>query len=71
MNSILKLKHWQVFIILIAGLILSNINIEGSPMLTTILILIGITTYFSWILLVGHGLYQVLPPRIEMNYNLF
>jgi hypothetical protein len=71
MKSILKLKHWQVFIILILGLFIGNFEIEGNPTLTTILLLVGMTIYFSWILLVGHGLYQFLPDKIELNYNLF
>jgi hypothetical protein len=71
MNFILRLKHWQVFIILIIGLIIGNFEIEGKQTLTTILLLTGMLTYFSWILFVGHGLYQLLPNKIELNYNLF
>ena len=71
MKFILRLKHWQVFLILIAGLFISNFEIENNKTLTTILFLIGMTTYFSWILFVGHALYQLLPEKIELNYNLF
>jgi hypothetical protein len=71
MNFILELKHWQVFLILIAGLFISSLKIENNQTLTTILALTGIIIYFSWILFVGHGLYQLLPHKIELNYNLF
>jgi hypothetical protein len=71
MNFILRLKHWQVFLILIVALFISNFKIEDNQTLTTILLLEGMTIYFSWMLFVGHGLYQLLPDKIEMNYNLF
>lgn len=71
MNFILRLKHWQVFIILIIGLFVGNFEIEGNQTLTAILLSFGMTTYFLWILLVGHGLYQILPEKIDLNYNLF
>jgi hypothetical protein len=71
MDFIPKLKHWQVFLALIVGLFLSNFKIEDNQTLTTILLLTGMTLYFSWMLFVGHGLYQLLPDQIDMNYNLF
>jgi hypothetical protein len=71
MNFILRLKHWQVFLALIVGLFVSSFNIEDNPTLTTILLLAGMTIYFSWMLFVGHGLYQLVPDKIELNYNLF
>lgn len=71
MNFILRLKHWQVFLILIVGLFIGNFEIKDNQTLTTTLLLIGMTTYFAWILLVGHALYQLLPEKIELNYNLF
>src|SRR5688572_17218522 len=71
MNFILKLKHWQVFLILIVALCISSFKIENNQTLTTILLLTGVIIYFSWMLLIGHALYQFLPGKIELNYNLF
>ena len=71
MNFILRLKHWQIFPILVIGLFLSNFKIDGNQTLTTILLVTGLTFYFSWTLLVGHGLYQLIPDKFELNYNLF
>jgi hypothetical protein len=71
MNKILTLRNWQVFLILIAGLVLANVSIEDNPNLTLVFLLLGMTTYFAWILLTGHGLYQLLPGKIKLNYNLF
>ncbi len=71
MNWILKLKSWQIFPVLILGLLLNNFTVEGNETLTTTLTLTGGMIYFSWLLFVGHGLYQLLPKRIGLNYNLF
>lgn len=71
MNLILRLKHWQVFIIIILGLSINNFTVVDNPTLTTVLRVIGIAIFFSWGLLVGHGLYNLLPERVDLNYNLF
>ena len=71
MSFILKLKHWQAFLILIFGLFLNNFAIEDNQTLTTILSLIGGLIYFSWPIFIGYALYQFLPTRIELSYNLF
>jgi hypothetical protein len=71
MNFILRLKHWQVFIILIVGLFINNFTVIGEPTLTTILRVTGIIMFFGWGLLVGHSLYQLLREKIDLNYNLF
>lgn len=71
MSFILRLKHWQVFLTLVAGLFIGNTTIEENQMLTTILSVAGMMIYFLWMLFVGHGLYQLLPDKIELNYNLF
>lgn len=71
MNFVLRLKHWQAFTIIILCLFIGHFEIEGNRTLTTILLSIGMTAYFSWIFLMGHGLYQLLPTKIELNYNLF
>jgi len=71
MNFILRLKHWQVFLILILGLFINNFTIEDNQTLTTILRLTGAVIYFSWGLLVGHGLYQIASDKLNLNYNLF
>ena len=71
MNFILRLKHWQIFLILIVGLLIHNLTIEDNPTLSTILQVSGGMVYFLWILLVGHSLYQLLPNKINLNYNLY
>jgi hypothetical protein len=52
MNFILRLKHWQVFLILIAALFISSFKIKDNQTLTTILLLTGMTIYFLWVLFV-------------------
>ena len=71
MNFILRLKHWQVFLVVFAAMILNGFTIEGNAGLTTVLNVAGGLMYFSWILLVGHGLYQLTSSRIDVNYKFF
>ena len=67
MEFFLKAKHWQIFLILIVGLFINNLTIEGNPILTMSLNIIGYLTYFSWLLFVGQGLLNYLPKKIEIN----
>lgn len=71
MNFILRLKHWQVFIIVMIGLFINNFTVVDNPTLTSILRVTGIVLFFIYILSMGHGLYQLLPDGINLNYNLF
>jgi peptidoglycan/LPS O-acetylase OafA/YrhL len=71
MTFILKLRHWQVFPIILLGAILYGFTFIGHETLTTISTVAGGVILFSWTLLTGHALYQILPERIKLNYNLF
>jgi len=71
MDIILRLKHWQVFPLLMLGFLLNNFTVEGDQTLTTILSVIGGIIYFSWPILIGHELNQLLPNHVKLNYNLF
>lgn len=71
MSFILRLKHWQIFPIILIGATLYGFTIEGDQKLTTTLTVTGGIIYFLWPLLVGHELYQFLPNKIQLNYHLF
>lgn len=71
MTSVLRFKHWQVFLILILGLYLNNVRLPDNLTLTTILSVTGGIIYFSWIPIIGRALYRRLPKEIEFNYKLF
>jgi hypothetical protein len=68
---ILKGEHWQFFIIIILGFILQNFTIEGKPILNLTFVLIGASLYFAWVIMAGNTLFQILPKKIELNYNLW
>lgn len=71
MALILKLKHWQIFLILLAGIVLQSFTIEGNKNVTMILNISGTIIWFLWPLMVGNELYRLLPKKVEMNYTLF
>src|SRR5882724_8232672 len=66
-----KLKHWQVFLILLTATFINSFKVEENQVFTSILSLIGGLIYFSWWLAVGRGLFQRLPTGINLNYNFF
>jgi hypothetical protein len=71
MKFFLTAKHWQIFLILLMGLILNNFTVENQPLLTIILSVIGHLIIFCWPLILGIELYQYLPGRIEMSRTYF
>ncbi|MTI29322.1 hypothetical protein [Xanthovirga aplysinae] len=71
MENFLKAKHWQIFILLILGLFISNFKIENDPLLTQVLKIIGMTTYFAYPLIIGHLLQDYLPRKVELRHTLF
>ena len=71
MKWILSLKHWQVFLLLSLATFLNNLTVVNSRLWTVILSSTGGMMYFLFWLLVGHQLYQLLPDKIQLNYNFF
>lgn len=71
MNRILKAKHWQIFILLIIGLIIGSINIENNTFLNVILLLTGMFIYMVYPFSIGIELQEYLPQAIKLNSNLF
>jgi hypothetical protein len=71
MSFALRLKHWQIFGVIVLGLLVNNFTVADNLTLTIVLRVTGILIYCSWGFLVGHGLYQLVPDRIDLNYNLF
>lgn len=68
---VLKLKHWQIFIVMIIAFTLMNTSVEGDSMVSGILVTIGGLIWFGWMLLTGNSLFQLLPARIKMNHALY
>ena len=71
MEKLLSAKHWQIFILLVVGLIIGSLKIENDTILTSILTIVGIIIYAIYPLAVGHVLQEYLPKKVELNYNLF
>lgn len=70
LDFILRLKAYEVFLLILAGGILKNIDF-GDSLLNTLFSLIGILLYAGWPILVGHALYQRNPDLIKWNYQAF
>jgi peptidoglycan/LPS O-acetylase OafA/YrhL len=71
MQFYLKARHWQIFLMLMFGLVINNYVVEDNPTLTTILNLAGYLIYFSWPLFVGHGLQEYIPRKVELTDTFF
>lgn len=71
MNTILKLKHWQLFLIMAFALFVSNLSHGGHSFSYDLYAIAGGTLFFLWPLLTGLALYRMLPAGISLNFRLF
>ena len=71
MEKLLSAKHWQIFFLLIVGLIIGSLKIENDTTLTSILTIVGIIIYAIYPMAVGHLLQEYIPKKVELNHNLF
>ncbi|MBS2101223.1 hypothetical protein [Carboxylicivirga linearis] len=71
MQILLKAKHYQVFIILIIGLIINKITIEGDQIYSALLSVIGFWIYFSYPFIIGVSLHGFIAPNIKLNNTLY
>ena len=59
METILKLKNWQVFPILFLGYLLTVISIEDYPGVSITFKALGFTIIFGWILVLGKAISKI------------
>lgn len=52
-------------------MLVGNTTIEGYSTVNDVLGVIGVVLFFSILIAYGHYLYDYLPRKIELNYNLF
>lgn len=53
------------------SMFVGNTTIEGFPTVNDVLGVIGVVLFFSLLIAYGHYLYDYLPKKIELNYNMF
>ena len=71
MKSVLELKHWQVFLVIILTSIFSDIVPESLPVASSILSLLAALAIFMWPLSIGYEMNYLLPPKIKLSPVLF
>jgi hypothetical protein len=72
MNFFLRLKHWQLFILMIIVPII--VMIAGNPFSLTARIIYGVVaagSYFGWLYSLGIALNKKLPKSVTMNLTYF
>ncbi|WP_460615167.1 MULTISPECIES: hypothetical protein [Hymenobacter] len=70
-DFILRAKHWQVFLMTVVALFLTNFTIEDSALLTGIVGAIGYCLYFVWFAVMGNTLFSHMPREIEYSLTWF
>lgn len=71
MELILKAKHWQIFILNLIGIILSNFTIHGFPLETAVINIIGLFIILMYPFIIGYALQKYVLNKIILNINLF
>jgi len=71
MSFILKLKHWQVFLILLLASITFNFEWVGNDFFNRAINTVGLIIYFLWYFAVGLELTEHLQHRIEFGRSMF
>jgi len=67
----LRLKHWQIFCIIIPAFILQNFTWEMHVEATIIIKLTGSLGYFIWPLIMGDALHNIAGKKYDLNHNFF
>lgn len=81
MDKLLRLKHWQLFLLLIGipvileiifvGTIVTSQKMTGMIFIFPIIMILFMGTYFGWFYALGTNLHKRLPPTVEMNLPRF
>lgn len=78
---LLKLRHWQLFVMIIGLPLIIQIVLmvifavtHDSTWLVILLPVVAIVSlgsFFSWFYSLGNGLYKKLPPKVDLNIRFF
>ncbi len=71
MSITLRLKHWQVFLILMVGFIFSNLTWTNHDLFNLSINLVGSILFFLWHVAIGLELTEHLPPKEDPLTTLF
>lgn len=71
MTLLLKLKHWQIFLLLCLALLITKFTWAGFELLNAILNLIGVLLYMIWYFAIGLELSENLPKKVELPKTMF
>ena len=71
MTLFLKMKHWQIFLLLIFASFISNFTWVGYDLFNTLLNLTGVLLYLIWYFAIGLELTEYLPRKVELPKTLF
>lgn len=81
MNWFLRIKHWQLFLLMIGIPLVSDISFisiffeqDSSRIFSIflpIIMIIWIGIFFGWFYALGTNLHKKLPPHVKMNLRLF
>ena len=71
MNTILRLRHWHVFVIIVLALFVSNLSHGGHSFAYDLYAIVGGTLFFLWPFITGIALYRMLPPGVSLSFRLF
>jgi hypothetical protein len=70
-DFVLRAKHWQVFLLLVPMLILVNLIIVSSPLLSGFISAVWCCIYLTWFALLGNSLFALLPRVVHYNLTWF
>lgn len=70
MNKLLKLKHWQLFCLIIGVMFISSF-IGAGLIAFAISMLLFVAIFFGWFWVMAINLYPKLPPEAKLNLNRF
>lgn len=67
----MKAKTWQIFILLILGIFISNFSIDNDPVFTSLISILGGVIYFIYPFSLAHLLQVYLPSRVKLSHNFY
>ncbi len=71
MERLLKAQSWQIFILLIAGIMISNITVHNSPLTNSFIRIIGCVIFFLYPFALGCTLTDYLPGKVKLRENFY
>ncbi len=71
MQTLLKVKHYHVFVFIFGALVLNTFTLIGHPLISALIKISGFWIYMGYLLILSNAMQKYVSQRLALNHGFF